>query len=474
MQDHSNAHARARMPRGVAACALRCGFALAALGGPGSIQADIDPIVDILTKPGSAALGALLQVYPSPYVGAETQVDLLPLYLFEGERVFMSTSRWGIKLLDQPRNRLDLILDYRFEGFPAGALPDSLADMETREATADLGLAYTRTSPYGSLHLELVHDAFSVNQGSEARVGYSFNWTRGRLTLRPTAMLYFRSAELNDYYYGVRPEEARPDRPAYQADAGMQAWLGLYGYYRLTRGWWLIGGGGVQYLGEDAQASPIVASVYQPAAFVGAAYDFGSYADFAQQEGRPFYLKVLYGQSSGCTLFKITTARCASLHDTDDTDIVGVQIGKPFAERVKGWPLDFVGYIGLIRHLDKGLQDDSWELDLFMKAFFYGFPWDEQLRTRLGFGFGLSVAERIPYTEQTDADANGELTSKLLNYIDLTVDFSIGDVLQSKKLATTYLGLGVSHRSGLFGSAQIFGNVYGGSNYFYLYLETRL
>jgi outer membrane protein len=162
------------------------------------------------------------------------------------------------------------------------------------------------------------------------------------------------------------------------------------------------------------------------------------------------------------------------VHDTDDTDIVGVQIGKPFAERVKGWPLDFVGYVGLIRHLDKGLQDDSWELDIFMKAFFYGFPWDEQVRTRLGFGLGLSVVERIPYTEQADADANGEATSKLLNYIDLTVDFSVGDALRSKKLANTFLGLGVSHRSGLFGSAQIFGYSQSGSNYFYLYLETKL
>ena len=51
---------------------------------------------------------------------------------------------------------------------------------------------------------------------------------------------------------------------------------------------------------------------------------------------------------------------------------------------------------------------------------------------------------------------------------------SIGDALRAKKLAKTFLGVGVSHRSGLFGSAQIFGNSYSGSNYFYLYLETRL
>ena len=36
----------------------------------------------------------------------------------------------------------------------------------------------------------------------------------------------------------------------------------------------------------------------------------------------------------------------------------------------------------------------------------------------------------------------------------------------------TWLGVGVSHRSGAFGRSQLYGNVNGGSNYIYVSAET--
>src|SRR5437773_2233710 len=61
-----------------------------------------------------------------------------------------------------------------------------------------------------------------------------------------------------------------------------------------------------------------------------------------------------------------------------------------------------------------------------------------------------------------------------LQYADPTIDVSVGDLLGSKELRETYFGLGVSHRSGIFGMAQIFDNVNGGSNFIYTYVEWRM
>jgi outer membrane protein len=36
------------------------------------------------------------------------------------------------------------------------------------------------------------------------------------------------------------------------------------------------------------------------------------------------------------------------------------------------------------------------------------------------------------------------------------------------------VGVGLSHRSGIFGSSQLLGNINGGSNYLYGYVETKL
>ncbi|MGA8786528.1 MAG: MipA/OmpV family protein, partial [Polaromonas sp.] len=156
------------------------------------------------------------------------------------------------------------------------------------------------------------------------------------------------------------------------------------------------------------------------------------------------------------------------------TYVSAIQVGKPFLQNVNGWPLDFVGYVGLTHHDDRGLQANGVQLDLFMKAFYSGFPWGDRVKTRLGLGAGVSAAQRAPYIEVTSQAANGKPTSRLLQYLDPTLDVSLGDLLGSRALKETYIGFGVSHRSGIFGSSRLLGNVSGGSNYIYTYVESAL
>jgi outer membrane protein len=141
-----------------------------------------------------------------------------------------------------------------------------------------------------------------------------------------------------------------------------------------------------------------------------------------------------------------------------------VHVGRKLIERPNGWMFDLAGFVGLQRHFEQGYQGDFFSFLAFFKAYFYGFPWDEHLRTRLGFGSGLSYAENIPLMEQRDQAKHGRGTWKLLNYLDPSIDFGIA--------RDVYIGLGVSHRSGAFGKAQFFGNINGGSNYIYVSLET--
>jgi outer membrane protein len=109
-----------------------------------------------------------------------------------------------------------------------------------------------------------------------------------------------------------------------------------------------------------------------------------------------------------------------------------------------------------------------------MKAYFYGFPWSDSVRTRIGFGAGISYAQDIPYVEARDQMQRGRNTSKLLNYLDPSIDISLGDLVGIPSQRDTYFGFGVTHRSGIFGSSQVLGNVDGGSNYIYTYLEWRM
>ncbi len=443
---------------------------------PATAAAIIDPLSDVLLAPGSTGLGILVRNERSPYEGAGMRRDLVPLYLYEGKRVFLHASRVGFKLRDGPDDRLDVFLDYRFEGFPSVRVPPSLAGMETRGPTTDAGISYRHRGALGIFEATYLRDALSITNGSELRLGYRYDWRGDRWTLRPGLTLMLRSANLNNYYYGVRAEEAASGRPAYEPGAGANVWAGFYGSYALTQRWKLVGGAGTTIFDDKVRNSPIVKNSNQPAAFVGAAYDFGEPARQWGGENPPLYVKLLYGKSAApdCHLIRIMTLRCTSTDSDDNTRISALELGRPLVEELNGWPLDFVGYVGLLHHDENGLQGDAWQLNAYIKAFYYGFPWSGRVKTRIGFGTGISVADRVPFVEVRDQAQRGRNTSKLLNYLDPSVDVSLGDVLGVRSLKHTYIGLGVSHRSGIFGTSRLLGNVNGGSNYLYTYIESRL
>ena len=461
-----------------AAALMACAFATA----PAHAVGGTEPLTDILNAPGSAGLGFVTRVETSPYKGGGTRYDLLPLYLYEGERLFLHANRLGIKLItqgdrikDSTGHRLDLFVEQRPEGHPIGdRLPPSLTGMAPRDSGIDLGLSYRYRQPWGTLQAELVHDIGSTSGGNEARFGYSYDWRSGAFLLRPTLSVSFRDAKLNNYYYGVLPGEAIAGRPAYAPGAGVNSQIGLYGSYDVSTRWRLLGGVSATYLGDSVKDSPIVQKRVLPAVYIGAAYDFGGHKRERAEENSPTYFKALYGKAAepSCHLARIITARCASTDKVNPTSITGIQVGKPFINQLNGWPLDFAGYVGVTQHNERGLQSNGLQLDLFMKAIYTGFPWSDRIKTRLGLGVGVSMAQRVPYAEVTSQA--GKTTSRLLGYLDPTIDISLGDLFGSRALKETYLGFGVSHRSGIFGASRLLGNVNGGSNYIYTYIETAL
>jgi MipA family protein len=440
----------------------------AAVGGP----AATDLLVDFLAIPGSAGLGAIQRLDRMPYRDAPLSQDLVPLYMYEGKRVYLHATRVGIKLDEREQHGLELFLDYRYEGFPNHP-PAVLDGMARRLPALQSGVAWRGRSQFGNLDLELLHDANNTSHGSELRLGYSIDVHSGRWHFRPSWTVAHRSANLNNYYYGVRAEEATSVRPAYLPGSGTDWTAALYGYYELSRRWRLLGGIGLTYLDPAVRASPVVQDQTQVGALVGAAYDFGSHAPYSNP-ALPVHVKLYGGRATECNFLPAVAFRCGSTRTQDDTRIWGADLGRTLVERVNGWPLDFVAWAGVLAHDERGRRSDGLQLDAQIKAYYYGLPWDGRLRTRIGFGAGFSLAQRVPLTEIRDQSRRGRATSRLLNYLDPSLDVSVGDLIGQRRWKDSYLGIGVSHRSGIFGSSQILGNINGGSNYLYCYFETSL
>jgi outer membrane protein len=451
--------------------ALACAYALCAITPAGAAG---DVLDGVLARRGSAGWGFVARVEQSQYRGGGVRFDILPVYLYEGEFVYLHGNRAGLKLALGPESRGYAFVSRRLENSPVQNIPDSLSGIAARVPENDIGLSFAQRFGWGSAYTEVLHDVSGVSHGTEWRVGFEGEQRRGALRLAPYLVLAQRNARLNDYYYGVSAPESTATRPAYQAGAGVNATVGLNARYDLGDRWHFLAGVSATVWSGSVRRSPIAEDRVQLAGFGGFAYEFTPTPRKDPDTRSPLTFKVLYGRSSPCNLLPIMELRCRSTRTDDRTSLESFEIGLPFIESPHGWPVMIAWYAGLLRHEERGFQPDSWQVNGYLKAFYWGFPWSERVRTRIGFGGGFSYAQRVPYVEARDQALRGRNSSKLLQYLDPTIDASVGDIIGDRSLRETYFGFGVSHRSGIFGMAQIFDNVNGGSNYIYTFIEWRM
>src|SRR5882672_2660950 len=76
-----------------------------------------------------------------------------------------------------------------------------------RNYAIELGVETLFGGDWGSAALHAFHDVSGTHGGFEIAANYEYRFTRGRLTLTPSAGVAYKSAALNDYYWCVHPDE---------------------------------------------------------------------------------------------------------------------------------------------------------------------------------------------------------------------------------------------------------------------------
>src|SRR5690606_31940485 len=108
------------------------------------------------------------------------------------------------------------------------------------------------------LSLELLADVSGNSKGRQLKLGAEHRFRFGQLQLTPYVAAILRDRKYVDYYFGVRPEEAMPGRPAYAGRRTTDAELGLRVDYALTSRQALGLDLSSESFGSSVEASPIV------------------------------------------------------------------------------------------------------------------------------------------------------------------------------------------------------------------------
>ena len=112
-------------------------------------------------------------------------------------------------------------LAVRFDGYEAEDSA-SLSGMDDRDRTIDGGLVFGyQPKDVARFELSYMHDVLSKHKGSETSFQISRQFNRGPFFFVPEVSVHYLSANLIDYYYGVKESEATANRAAYSAKSGL-------------------------------------------------------------------------------------------------------------------------------------------------------------------------------------------------------------------------------------------------------------
>jgi outer membrane protein len=143
-----------------------------------------------------------------------------------------------------------------------------------RDYAVELGLEAITNGDWGQATFSVFQDVSATHGGVELATDYTYRWNRGRFSLAPSVGLRFKSASMNDYYWGIRANEASIALPAYKTGSGVNVRTAVRAGYYFTRRLHLAGSVSYEKLDHSISASPLVKESNVVGYFGGLAYQF--------------------------------------------------------------------------------------------------------------------------------------------------------------------------------------------------------
>jgi outer membrane protein len=219
------------------------------------------------------SLGIAVISSPEPYVDAGNETIVVPALAVSYKRFYFRGIGAGYRLWESGNFELDALVRARFAGYDEDDSP-FLAGMETRRKSADAGLQLTWEAERVGVRLTPVTDILGRSDGQEVDLDLFFPIRFGPVRIEPEVGAAWLSDSFVDYYAGVRPEEARPDRPAYEGESTVNLTAGVSVFTPVGRRWLFQGFVRLDQLGGGFDDSPIVGDDNALTSFVALSYRF--------------------------------------------------------------------------------------------------------------------------------------------------------------------------------------------------------
>ena len=242
-----------------------------------SAQAD-DPefpgVVGPKVATSQLGLGIAVADTEVQYRGKDNSTSLIPLILYDNQYLHVFGNTVDLKLPSLSHLHFAVRAKYALgDGYKASQ-SDYLYGMAERKGGLWLGGAASWDSQLVTLSASWTK-ATNDSKGQQFEVNAEHGFRSGRFQLTPHVGVVRSDKKYVDYYYGVRPDEVRADRPAYAGtDAATEVSAGVRVNYALSRQQMLLLDVSDTHRGSAITDSPLVDKASTPSVKAGYLYLF--------------------------------------------------------------------------------------------------------------------------------------------------------------------------------------------------------
>jgi len=397
------------------------------------------------------AVGLIARVATIPFgtEGEGTVATMIPFILYEGERFYIRGIEGGFRLYHTGDWQFSALGRLRFFDIPEEYQNQVQGD------NVDWGFQATyQPFPMPYLDLEMLSD-WNGNFSGNARLGLDIY--QGGFHIDPFFEAKIKSKKFNSYYYGLNQ---------INVNGGIDLAAGIKVDYHLLSNFYLFGAAKLTLLDRQVRSSQFVNRDFHGQVFLGFGVSNDRSKPWKEELSNKAYFRLAHGWATPSDIAQII--RFNAKKDTFNNQMTSVFYGHPLTDEVFGLPIDIYLTPGFVWHWKSEVQSHIQEFVIAIKLY-YTIKWP--IRWKFGAAEGLSYVNDIPYVEKSEMERKGYRPSNMLNYLDFSLDFNIGDIFGGDELKKWWLGYSIHHRSAIFETAQQFGRISGGSNFQTVYLQ---
>ena len=380
----------------------------------------------------------------------------VPLFYYENKYLYLDGIEAGLKTYDNEQWRVSLISRLRFVNTPQEIQNDFQLDIY------DFGLQTRyKLDKTNFIDTEILSE---VRGNYYANLSYKSIYDLNDWELEPYATLRVKSDRFNSSYYGLIQD----------IGWGVDYTAGVDIKYHVASNFYLLAGLEGRILDKQAQNALLTDKPYEYNSYFGIAFMRDKKETKSKTLTTSAYVRLSYGYATHSDIDQILGGNLPK--EPYGHKIATIFYGHPLSDTLFGLPIESYLTAGFAWHpasKDSAMpeelkQNNIREYVMAIKGY-YTIPLP--IRIRLGIAEGISYVNEVTYIEKTDINNDGFNESNILNYLDFSLDFNVGDILFTESMEKVWLGVNVHHRSGIFEYSSQYGRISGGSNFPSVHLQ---